>query len=258
MSKFVPQESSTKLSNLTATKPTKPTTPKPSDKKSFSKNPFQGKTPKVIGPHPSQRISVTKSTATPVKTQLRTLKMSSHGQLRSEIQNEMNLNVDGKLVTQSVKRPLCFRFAERFSERRTLKQSNFWKQLGSGVENAADALIFKTNDLKVSGRISGGKSCLERAIIKARNRKLLIEKKIWVTYQRFRNYLNVLRRNPRIIQWMQIKRLPNDSSTLRSVTDPVEDQNWLSEEESAEFRYDWLEVNGREQIEYLSILSLSK
>jgi hypothetical protein len=100
------------------------------------------------------------------------------------------VNHDRKLVTQSVKRPLYSRFGERFSERQTLKQLNFWKQLGSGVGSAAVPFTFKTNDLKVSETISGGKSYLERAIMKARNRKLLFAEKIRITDQRFRNSLN--------------------------------------------------------------------
>jgi hypothetical protein len=44
-----------------------------------------------------------------------------------------------------------------------------------GIENAADALRCPTNDLKVSERISGGKFGLEHAMMKAQNRKLLIE-----------------------------------------------------------------------------------
>jgi hypothetical protein len=152
----------------------------------------------------------------------------------------MEVNIDRKSVTESIKRPLCFqfRFRDRFSQRETLKQSPFLKELGSGIENAAEALIFKTNDLKVSETISGGKFYLERAIMKARNRKLLIAEQIRITDQRFRNYLNLLRRNPRIVEQMQSKHLPQDSSTFRNVTDPVEHQNCLSEEDSAEFDRD--------------------
>jgi hypothetical protein len=128
MSKFIPHQPSTKPPNLSTTKTTPP---KPSDQKSFSKNPFQVKPPHVTVPHSIQRICLSKSPATPAETQLLTQKMSSHGQIRSEVRNEME-KIDRK-------------FGERFSEIQTLKQSNFWKQFGSGVGNAADELIFQTN-----------------------------------------------------------------------------------------------------------------
>jgi hypothetical protein len=61
--------------------------------------------------------------------------------------------------------------------------------------------------------------------MKAVDKELLITEKIRVADQRFRNYRNLLRRIPGIIHPLQSKHLPNDFSTLKSATDPVQDQD---------------------------------
>jgi hypothetical protein len=87
----------------------------------------------------------------------------------------MELNSDRKYLTNSIKRPFYFRFREQFSQRQMLKQSNFWKGLGSGIENAA-ALAFERDELKVSKTKSVGKFYLERPITKAREEAAECEK----------------------------------------------------------------------------------
>jgi hypothetical protein len=142
--------------------------------------------------------------------------------MRADFRNEIDVSVPPKLLTQPVQRPPSFQLCGRFSQRQTFNQSHVWEGLGSGVINLAEALMFKSNRLKVSERISGGKSILERAIMKTRERQLLLAKEIQMVDKRFRDYENFLWRNRGKIQGVVSVQHSEDCCKFGHIGDPVE------------------------------------